>query len=168
MSLELFIINDKGSFDYIAKIYVLLPATEGFSNVFSEEKVPSDRKITVTHYTREAHILSGQPNSTLHKFRLMPASENSEKIAGFGKYLRDRKKAAVFKIGDTADCYILPPAAERNLLTQGLSCLSSICLADPLAAPTSSSGSKKISNDPSPKGFLSNLLSKVNQSESNM
>jgi hypothetical protein len=178
-ALELSVVNDLGGIDLVDTVAVVLPVMDGFKQEISTTKIPGDGKIIITHYSREEHILSGQAASTMFKFRIMPANSNITKVSGFGKYLRDRKKAAVFRMKDSSDCYILPPAPDRNILTHGLSCLSSICLADVLPAAATASSTNNTSNSSSsdinskgkqsaesasastPKSFLSNLLSKV-------
>lgn len=172
-SLELSVVNDTGGIDVIDSVLILLPIVPGFTQGVAATKLPDDGKIIVTHYSREDSILSGQASSTMFKFRLMPANDSITKIGGFGKYLRDRKKAAVLRMKDGSDCYILPPTLDRDLLTQGLSCLSSSCLGEPVtpAAKSSSSSScgdrsgvdsgKLDEASVKPKSFLSNLLSKV-------
>jgi hypothetical protein len=165
-SLELAVVNDSGGLDVIDAVMILLPIVSGFTQAVAATKLPEDGKLVVTHYSREDPILSGQASSAMFKFRLMPANDSITKIGGFGKYLRDRKKAAVLRMKDGSDCYILPPTVDRDLLTHGLSCLSSSCLGEPVTpgAKSSSSGGsydKSVEASLKPKSFLSNLLSKV-------
>ena len=166
--LKLHVRNEKGQDEMVDTVRCIVPPQKSTDPVLeiAASKIPIDNKISVTGYSRDDAILHPTSSSSFYKFRMLSASkEGAKKLTGFGSYLRERKKAAVFKLNNLQECYIVPPAADRNMETMGLSCLSKLSITNKpssnAAIASSSSSSAPPSSSSGPVGLLSSLLSKI-------
>ena len=178
--LKLHIRNEKGEDELVDIVTCFVPPQKPMDSVseIAAGKIPPENKISVTGYSRNDAILYPTSASNFHKFRMMSAGKDgAKKLIGFGSYLRERKKAAIFKLNNSQECYIVPPAIDRNMETMGLSCLSQQSILEKpksntsantttssslsSSAPSSSSSSSNLKSAPSAGGLLSSLLSKI-------
>ena len=176
--LKLHVRNEKGQDELVDTVKCIVPPQTPADPVMeiAASKIPPENKISVTRYTRDDAILYPTSASSFYKFRMLSAGKDgAKKLIGFGSYLRERKKAAVFKLNNLHECYIVPPTADRNIETMGLSCLSKHSILEKAASSNqaatattalSSSTSPSSSSKPSktavgPPGLLSSILSKI-------
>ena len=175
--IKLYLKNENDTEELLDDIIALFPSD---NNQKSYEEVDfskyiNNNKIIICKYSRENDILKA---NDFFKFRLMSSNLNQNKLEGFGKYLQDRKKAAIFSINNNVQCYILPPQIGRDIKTLGLSCISKINFHEssklnlPRNLPENKPPDKSITetktqntdaSNKSKPGFLSKLLSKVNK-----
>lgn len=172
--LKLHVRNEKGQDEMVDTVKCIVPPQKSTDPVLeiAANKIPPENKISVTGYSRDDAILYPTSASNFYKFRVLSAGQDgAKKLMGFGSYLRERKKAAVFRLNNLQECYIVPPAADRDIETMGLSCLSKHGIVDkpkikpPISnAPSSSSSSSSNSKGITPiggDGLLSRLMSKI-------
>lgn len=162
---KLFVLNGKKE-DLVADV-VLVSDSDVFSGINKLEKV------VVTDYSREQIVLDSRSSDTLsanQKGRVLPTNtENSKKIAGFGAYLFDRRKAAVFTCGNVR-YFILPSETKES--SSNLQCIylpkaEHKEQAKPISAQASVSAEKSVvhaapmGSKTGGKGFLDSLIQTV-------
>lgn len=134
-----------------------------------EENLPEAGKLVINGYSKDTKVLAFSSN----KGGLVMRATNSDgqrKLAGFGKYLLERKKAGIVNLPRSDALYILPPTAKDQVSelrcvkqsSMNSTTVSSTTASAPSSAPPSSSSKKDVKKENIKKtDFLSSLLGKM-------